>query len=176
MDRRNLPEPVELFWSRWREAATVPVIDAAITDLYKRLDEAVAARSPTCWVSGRCCNFDTFKKDFKMFVTGLEIAWVLSKLPQDNPALADWPARLAPDAACPFQVHKLCSVHAIRPLGCRVFFCQEGTQDWQQDVYEAFLADLRRLHEEHNIEYRYMEWRKGLISATDQRESIESIG
>ena len=160
---RNLPEPVEALWPRWRDAAAEPAVDQAIADLYKRLDDGVAVKGPTCWVSGKCCNFNEYGHD--LFVTGLEIAWVLSKLPHGSQAVARWRDRLSPEAACPFQVDRLCSVHTIRPLGCRIFFCQEGTQDWQQDLYEGFLKDLRTLHDERGIEYRYMEWRRGLIGA-----------
>jgi Fe-S-cluster containining protein len=68
-------------------------------------------------------------------------------------------------AACPFQVDGLCSTHAIRPLGCRVYFCQAGTQDWQQDLYEKFQQQLVQLHKDHDIDYAYMEWRAGLAQA-----------
>ena len=69
------------------------------------------------------------------------------------------------DNPCAFQVNGMCGIHTIRPLGCRIFFCQEGTQDWQQDVYEQFQQRIRRLHDEHELPYRYMEWRAGLIEA-----------
>ncbi len=69
---------------------------------------------------------------------------------------------------CPFQVDKLCTAHSVRPLGCRVFFCQEGTQAWQQDVYESFQNDLRALHERHSLTYAYLEWRGALATAYAQ--------
>ena len=67
---------------------------------------------------------------------------------------------------CPFQRDKLCTVHTIRPLGCRIFFCQAGTQDWQHDLCERYLARFRTLHDAYALPYRYLEWRTGLAAAT----------
>ena len=50
-------------------------------------------------------------------------------------------------------------------MGCRVFFCERGTQQWQNELYEAFLARLRALHDDLDLPYRYMEWRGGLEEA-----------
>lgn len=160
--------------------------------MYAELDDAIAAKGPTCWSSGKCCKFDAF--GHRLYVTGLEIAWFLGvvegrqvegqrvegrrskveggadgrgfRLSQyagsSDPRLAEG----AIPGACPYQVEGLCSTHAIRPLGCRIFFCQQGTQSWQQDLYEAFLKRLRSLHETHGLEYRYMDWMAGLSEAT----------
>jgi Fe-S-cluster containining protein len=65
-------------------------------------------------------------------------------------------------AGCPFQSDKLCTVHAIRPFGCRIFFCDATTTDWQNQMYEQFHARLKRLHEELNVPYFYIEWREAL--------------
>lgn len=141
-------------WHAWRDAAARPAIADAIAALYRELDAAVQARGPTCWLSGRCCNFDAF--GHRLYVTGLEIAWLLRQRPLDAHAAG---------SGCPFQQARLCGVHAIRPMGCRIFFCQEGTAGWQHEFYESFLARLRGLHDDHAIDYRYMEWRAGLADA-----------
>ena len=60
---------------------------------------------------------------------------------------------------CPFQVDRLCSVHAIRPFGCRIFFCDPTSQQWQNERYELFHAELKRLHEGLGVPYFYVEWR-----------------
>ncbi len=158
-------------WRVWRRAVADTSVDRAIASLYAELDREIAARRPTCWISGRCCNFEAF--GHKLYVTGLEIAWFLSKLcgsvPQATvPVRApqeSWQARLEPAGVCPFQINKLCSVHAVRPLGCRIFFCQDGTDVWQHELYEQFLLRLRRLHDERRLPYCYMEWRMGLAEA-----------
>ena len=78
-------------------------------------------------------------------------------LPQFNPK----------QDGCPYQIDGLCSVHKARPFACRVFFCQEGSDDWQSEQYESFQAKIKKLHEQHNIPYRYMEWRQGLADAIE---------
>lgn len=66
---------------------------------------------------------------------------------------------------CPYQVDGACGVHRDRPFACRVFFCQEGSDAWQGKRYEAFQLEMKRLHEELGLPYRYMEWRQGLADA-----------
>ena len=50
----------------------------------------------------------------------------------------------------------------MRPLGCRVYFCDRSAQEWQQNLSERMLALVRTVHNEHDIEYRYGEWRSML--------------
>jgi len=174
-------------WMQWREAVQRGDIDRAIADLYTRVDAAIAARGPTCWLSGRCCNFDEF--GHRLYVTGLEIEWVLGKASRhggtkarrgdeeqgggkDESALSDPSCLRASVPSCLFQSNTLCTIHTIRPLGCRIFFCQDRTQDWQRELYEQFLNELRALHEEHDLPYRYMEWREGLRAALYSRSTI----
>ena len=63
---------------------------------------------------------------------------------------------------CPFQVAKLCGVHALRPFGCRIYFCDPTATQWQNDAYEVFHARLKRVHEELGLPYFYIEWRQAL--------------
>jgi Fe-S-cluster containining protein len=69
-------------------------------------------------------------------------------------------------AVCPFQVSNLCSVHSIKPLGCRVYFCDRSAQQWQQELSERSLQEIRAIHDEHGIPYRYGEWRSMLSMFT----------
>ena len=149
-------------WRGWFDAAARAEVDAALRALYADLDAAVTARGPTCWLSGKCCNFDAY--GHRLYVTALEVAWVLLQV---GPR-ADAQPQASGDG-CVFQVGKMCGVHAVRPLGCRVFFCEQGTQQWQQDLYESMLARLRTLHDGHGVEYRYLEWRAGLTAARAAR-------
>lgn len=59
---------------------------------------------------------------------------------------------------CPFQVANLCGVHEIKPLGCRVYFCDRSAETWQQDLSERLLGEIRAIHDRHGVEYRYGEW------------------
>ena len=166
-------------WRVWSTAADTEAVDKAIRQLYSDLGRTVAERRPVCNASGRCCKFDTY--GHRLYVTGLEIAWFMLQV-KDHAKNAERTAeshdlslqqlapatthqRLATQDACPYQINGLCSTHSIRPLGCRAFFCEEGTEAWQQDTTERFLERLKQLHVEHNLPYAYMEWRAGLAEA-----------
>ena len=76
---------------------------------------------------------------------------------------------------CPFQVAKLCGVHEIRPFGCRIYFCDATSTVWQQEAYEAFHGQLKRLHESLGVPYFYVEWRSALavVLGISGREPVE---
>ena len=167
-------------WPSWLGAAVRPEVDRAIADLYARLDADIAHRGPTCWTSGNCCAFDTF--GHRLYVTALEIARFLHHAPQPGhtPTVGHAeqanrtitalpvidPASAPQQARCVYQVDNRCSVHAIRPMGCRIYFCQQGTQGWQQALYEQYLAEMKTMHERFDVPYAYVEWRAGLSEAT----------
>lgn len=168
-----------MLWNAWRQAAALPEIDVALRELYAEIDAAVAAKGPTCWTSGKCCKFDEF--GHRLYVTGLEIAWFLAQVQGVDSGSGGFssvdstgsssgggvrlPQFAEHSGACPYQIGGLCSTHTVRPLGCRIFFCQQGTEAWQQDLYETFLRRLRLLHDEQALEYRYMDWIAGLDAA-----------
>lgn len=161
--------PASDSWLRWREAARASEVDAAISRLYAEIDADVAARGPTCWQSGKCCHFREF--GHRLYVTALEVAWFLDRAdPPPAPeglALPQLGRTRDGDGDCPWQVDEACTAHGIRPLGCRVFFCQHGTEAWQQALYEKHQARLKALHVERGIAYRYLEWVAGLNEAQE---------
>lgn len=135
-------------------AARRPEVRASVDALYAALQEAIDLRRPICRASGRCCRFEQF--GHSLFVTTME--------------LAAFRAAVEPVAAwdgfgCPYQAQGLCGVHAARPFGCRVFFCDETSTQWQQDQYARLHARLQREHERLGVAYFYVEWRQGLIAA-----------
>lgn len=167
------PDPDEAALARdWIAAAGEPTIARELEAIYARVGEQIAQRGPACWASGRCCNFRT--TGHLLYVTGLEAAYCVlrarviraDRAPGALPQLA--PLGLPSiDAArargdCPFLVDNACGVHSIKPLGCRVYFCDRSAQDWQHQLSEAALADIRALHQRHGLEYRYAEWRDQL--------------
>jgi Fe-S-cluster containining protein len=147
--------------SRWLAAARDPAIAGALDSVYADLAAAVEARAPVCWASGRCCNFEAH--GHRLYVTGLEAAYTLMHLGEfDTPRAAPTAEEIAAARArggCPFQQGNLCSVHSIKPLGCRIYFCDRSAQAWQHDLSERLLGEIRRIHELHAIPYRYAEWR-----------------
>lgn len=152
--------PHEQLHASWLAAARDPTVVSLLESIYADTAAEIAARSPACWASGRCCNFDA--AGHRLYVTGLEAAYALSRLA--SPALLT-PEKLAAAqerGGCPFQTGNLCGVHAIKPLGCRVYFCDRSAEAWQQDLSERMLTRIRALHDLHGIEYRYGEWREML--------------
>ena len=149
-------------WRAWGEAAADPAVDRELRAIYDAISQEIERRSPTCWLSGNCCNFDSY--GHRLYVTGLEVAWMMQRL--DAPGKARLQDAQLPRAdGCPFQVEKLCSVRELRPLGCRLFYCDPSAEPWMNDVYEQFLSQLRGLHERHDVPYAYMEWRQALADA-----------
>ena len=127
---------------------------AAVQALYARVTHEIDQRRPVCLVSGRCCRFEEF--GHRLFVTTIELAAVLHNLPPHH-----LPPFLPP-TGCPFQLNKLCTVHSIRPFGCRMFFCDATSTNWQNAAYERFHAELKALHQTLDVPYAYLEWRTAL--------------
>jgi Fe-S-cluster containining protein len=143
----------------WLAAARDEGIAAELEAVYALIADQIEARGPRCDVSGRCCHFE--QHGHRLYVTGLEAAYTVARLglvgrePHRDEDISMARAR----GDCPFLVEERCSVHAIRPLGCRVYFCDPTAQEWQQDLSERTLALVRAIHERHGVPYRYGEWR-----------------
>lgn len=150
----------------WLAAVGRAEVASALEAVYARCAGAIAARGPSCWASGRCCNFE--KAGHRLYVTGLEAAYTLALLPGSGGAFtrATIDGRDVDEArargGCPFQVSNLCGVHGIKPLGCRVYFCDRSAQVWQQELSETLLGEIKALHDRFGVEYRYGEWREML--------------
>lgn len=128
-------------------------VRAAVQSIYEDLQGAIDVRRPVCNTSGRCCRFEEF--GHRLYITTAELAVFLH-------TLVPPPDRNPDPGACPFQIDGLCSVHAIRPFGCRVFFCDETAQAWQEEQYTRFHAKLKQLHQDLGVPYLYVEWRQAL--------------
>ena len=59
---------------------------------------------------------------------------------------------------CPLLEEGMCSVHQIRPFGCRSYFC-DPRANWQEASYERWHQQVRRLHDALELPYVYGEWR-----------------
>ncbi|HWE97893.1 MAG TPA: hypothetical protein VG269_28310 [Tepidisphaeraceae bacterium] len=184
---------LELREAVMQAADRAPVRDAVRT-VYAALQDAIDVRRPICVTSGRCCRFEEFghrlyvtTMELANFVHEMSVvrgqlsvagensktapspgeraAISLPVFTTDNGPLTTDKKRLTTDQpGCPFQVNKLCGVHTIRPFGCRIFFCDETSTQWQHELYERLHADLRRAHDELAVPYHYVEWRFALRS------------
>ena len=145
------------------EAMAESSATVAVEDLYREVMVQIDLRKPRCDISGRCCRFEEF--GHRLYVTTFEMAAFLEGL-ANHPAYS--PTKLSDAMAawdgtgCLFQIQKLCTVHLIRPFGCRMFFCDPTATQWQQEQYEFFHERLKTLHQTLHIPYFYMEWRGAL--------------
>lgn len=157
----------------------------AVSAVYLTLADEIAIRRPICKTSGRCCRFEEF--GHRLYVTTMELAKFSRELASDHePPSAVRDGSLKPSLShrlpilttdnlpsadrqpadqppgCPFQIQGLCGVHALRPFGCRIFFCDQTSTAWQQDLYERLHGQIRHLHDELLVPYYYVEWRYAL--------------
>jgi Fe-S-cluster containining protein len=145
-------------------------LSAAVAAVLAEADAEIASLRPVCRSSGRCCRFEEY--GHRLYVTAAELAHFAHSLPPienqksktENPRPISLPQFFAQEKpqGCPYQVGGLCTAREARPLGCRVYFCDENAQSWQGDLYERYHARLQQLHETHHLPYRYLEWRAAL--------------
>jgi Fe-S-cluster containining protein len=170
--RVTTPEDI----ARWREAAQHPEVAAFFKAGRVRVAEVVREKRPICLASGACCKFEAY--GHRMYVSGLEAAFVVARIDAARAARAANPLRLleVTDARtrgdCPYLRAGLCGEHEERPLGCRIYFCDKGADgraaEWQSALYEELHAATIALHERIGAPYRYLEWREALALVTGQ--------
>ncbi|MBX3388266.1 MAG: hypothetical protein KF691_02295 [Phycisphaeraceae bacterium] len=138
----------------WFEAIQRPSLIAALEAVYVFISDQIEARGPACWASGRCCNFR--EAGHLLYTTGIEVAYCMSRL--ESPLTSRAIEEASANGGCAFQLANVCGVHAIKPSGCRVYFCDRSAQAWQNELTERAIEQIKRIHKEENIEYRYGEW------------------
>jgi len=116
-----------------------------VFELYREVDQEVAAAGPVCVASGRCCRFKEY--GHVLFVSNLEADVLLADAPAHRqPASQDF---------CPFQKDNLCTAREPRPLACRIFFCDPNYQETSNRLTEEYLRRLKELARANDIEWRY---------------------
>jgi Fe-S-cluster containining protein len=153
-DSEDMTEMPEGLKESVSAASTRPEVREEIRALYADLQIEIDRRRPLCVMSGRCCRFDEY--GHRLYVTTAELAAFMADLAELEPVPA---GSGGGSGGCPFQTGKICRVHLIRPMGCRLFFCDPTATQWQQAVYERFHARLKKLHQALAIPYSYVEWR-----------------
>lgn len=148
----------------WIEAVTTGPTAGALESIYAEAQQRITERGPACWASGRCCNFESY--GHRLYVTGLEAAYCVTRWNQTQTPLTIESVEAAQArGGCPFQQHNLCAAHTIKPLGCRVFFCDRTAKEWQNSLLEELHARVKGLHTA-AIPYEYGEWRAMLTRLT----------
>jgi hypothetical protein len=129
------------------EHARRPEVLRAMKQFYAEADNEIADQNPFCSNKGECCRFGEF--GHRLYVTTLEIAYYLSTGILPPPVTAD---------ACPHSLDGRCHARERRPLGCRVFYCDQNARQWQGPLSERRLARLKAMHEELGVPYTYVDW------------------
>ncbi len=145
--------------ARWRIAADSGDAQSTIARLHDEIAAEVRAQRPLCVSSGRCCGFEAH--GHRLYLTGLETAWTWSRL-TSRPIVNDVEAAIAA-GTCPF-LSGGCSVHGVRPPGCRIYFCDRDPSGWQSALAERCHHEIRSLHDRLDVPYRYAEWRSLLAA------------
>jgi hypothetical protein len=117
-----------------------------VLELYREVDEAVAAAGPVCSASGRCCRFKEY--GHTLFLSNLEAEVLLRDAPPYDAAA------VTPDF-CPFQQGNLCTARQPRPLGCRVYYCDPNYQEICGEITETYLRRLKELAVAHKLPWHY---------------------
>jgi len=141
----------------WRRALANGAA-AQLESIYADAARAIADRAPACWASGRCCNFDAF--GHRLYTTGLEAAYCVDRWNQreTTPLTVGAVNAAVARGGCPFQQSNLCHAHDIKPLACRLFFCDRTADEWQSATLERLHAEIKAIHND-SIPYEYAEWR-----------------
>jgi Fe-S-cluster containining protein len=143
-----------------REAVGRVEVCEAIEGLYGEIEGELGRIRPRCSMSGRCCHFEEY--GHRLYVTTAELAAVVRRAKALG---AIHGLAMRPDGgSCRFQEGKMCMAHGIRPMGCRLFFCDESAEEQLQALYERFHGRVKELHERFGVPYYYVEWRSALAS------------
>ena len=152
-------------------------VAAAVRAILLEAEAEITARGEpggaVCKSSGRCCKFESW--GHRLYVTGAEAIYFEEVMRERATPTAGSAARPAERRVsltlffaqekvegCPYQVAGLCTARDARPLGCRVYFCDERAQGWLEEVYEKYHAKLKAVHETYGVPYEYLEWRQAL--------------
>ncbi len=123
-----------------------PDVLEALVATYAATDAELSVLSARCWGGGACCRFDI--ADHRLYVTTIELAWL---------TLAGSPPSPIRPGRCPYQVGPRCTARANRPLGCRIYFCNQSLREPAAEIYQAKHEDILRLHAQAGLAYHYVE-------------------
>jgi hypothetical protein len=98
-------------------------------------------------LSGRCCRFAEF--GHTLFVSAPETDELLIGAPTPVRALDD-------GQTCPWQdLYGRCTAREARPLGCRIYFCEEAYQETAHALSEQYVLRLKQLVNRHGLAWNY---------------------
>ena len=111
-----------------------------------------------CKACGDCCDFRVF--EHIPYVTNIELKFIRAELKKNSEGCKDAACCVSTESQdlklCPFYRDKKCIAHQLRPLSCRVYFCnQEYEKKFSSQIYEKYHQKIKELHKNNNVEYLY---------------------
>ncbi len=124
-----------------------PLIDQ-VHQIYKEIESSLRT-SPDlagkCNCCGKCCDFKSF--DHLLYVTPPEIEYLALHIGAEN-------IKPMTEGICPYNEKGKCTVYDYRFSGCRIFCCQ-GDKEFQSQLTESTLTDLKQLCLKFEMPYSY---------------------
>lgn len=129
-----------------------------VHDIYRQIDEALR-NSPdlagNCRACGKCCSFESY--GHRLYITLPELDYLAFHIGKEN-------IRPMKNGICTFNKNGKCSVYDYRFASCRIFCCT-AVKDFQSQLTESVLIQLKRLCQDFTVPYRYMELATALSSS-----------
>jgi Fe-S-cluster containining protein len=114
--------------------------------LYEALQEELVVLPAKCYGCGKCCNFK--ENGMQLFAQKLEKDLIVEETGVE-PFLVE-------KGHCNFQENGLCTIHPIRPLGCRTYFSEAPNSVAHQDLYEKYHRKIKNIGNENQIDYQFV--------------------
>ena len=111
-----------------------------LAEFYAQVDEQIKNEPVRCRQCGECCDFRT--NGFRLYTLELERALILRETGRSLELC---------DGKCSALKDGRCSIHPVRPLGCRTQFCDECVDE----IYERAKERIQQMERECNISYAY---------------------
>lgn len=124
----------------------IEVLRNSLNSLYAELDKELVALPAKCYGCGKCCNFK--ENGMQLFVQKLELDLI-----KEETGVQPY---LVKQGHCNFQENGLCTIHSIRPLGCRTYFSEAPNSIAHQDLYEKYHRKIKNIGNNHEIEYQFV--------------------
>lgn len=118
----------------------------SLNKMYNELGEELQELPARCYGCGKCCNFK--ENGMQLYVQKLERDLIIEETGVE-PFLTE-------EGHCIFQENKLCTIHSIRPLGCRTYFSEAPNSVAHQDLYEKYHKKIKELGNQNQIEYQFV--------------------
>jgi len=120
-------------------------LHAEVVQIYNEAEREIAAAGPVCVASGKCCRFKEY--GHTLFLSNIEADVLLSAAPPYATPVSD--------EFCPFQKNNLCTARELRPLGCRVYFCDPSYHETGNAITEKYLQKLKQLASQNDVPWEY---------------------